>query len=505
MVKILWSMLLATPAIFSAIAISSPAIASEIQSVSDSSQSINALRQLPEEQISEDQVIDEQFVEAQAVEVQAVTPEAVTDEQAPTSSVAQLAQMTQAVPDAIPSTTPEPSTAQSLESTPAVPTSSIDSLTQVMQYSNEEVHLAQGSGLTIDQLTDVRPTDWAYTALQRLVEEYGCIVGYPDRTYRGNRALTRYEFAAGLNACLDRISTLIAESTADLASKEDLAILQRLQEEFAAELATLRGRVDSLEARTAELEANQFSTTTRLNGETIFAVSDIFGGGTDDVENDLGDINQTTFQYRVRLNFDTSFFGSDRLRARLQAGNFNRFITSDPASGTSLLGNEGRLGFDTNTDGDLEIDTLSYRFPVGSRVTAQVLANSGDLYEIAPTITPFSSSGSGALSRFGRFNPIYRVPENNAGAGATFKFSDEIALSLGYLAGEPGRSNSGAGLFNGSYGAIGQLTFTPFNQLSLGLTYVGCKLKKMVTLYTYDEIINRTICSKSGQAYCHHS
>ena len=33
----------------------------------------------------------------------------------------------------------------------------------------------------------------------------------------------------------------------------------RLQEEFAAELATIRGRVDTLEADVAELEANQFS------------------------------------------------------------------------------------------------------------------------------------------------------------------------------------------------------------------------------------------------------
>jgi len=55
---------------------------------------------------------------------------------------------------------------------------------------------------------------------------------------------------------------------------EDLATLQRLQEEFAAEPRTLRGRVDALEAVTAELEANQFSTTTKLVGEVIAAVTD---------------------------------------------------------------------------------------------------------------------------------------------------------------------------------------------------------------------------------------
>ena len=55
----------------------------------------------------------------------------------------------------------------------------------------------------VNQLRDVYPTDWAYEALRSLVDRYGCIVGYPNQTYRGNRALSRYEFAAGLNACLE--------------------------------------------------------------------------------------------------------------------------------------------------------------------------------------------------------------------------------------------------------------------------------------------------------------
>ena len=61
---------------------------------------------------------------------------------------------------------------------------------------------AQGVS-SVSQLSDVRPTDWAFTALQSLVERYGCIAGYPDSTFRGKQATSRYEFAAGLNACLD--------------------------------------------------------------------------------------------------------------------------------------------------------------------------------------------------------------------------------------------------------------------------------------------------------------
>lgn len=64
---------------------------------------------------------------------------------------------------------------------------------------------------SVSQLSDVQPTDWAFQALQSLVERYGCIAGYPDSTYRGNRALTRYEFAAGLNACLDRVNRALAK------------------------------------------------------------------------------------------------------------------------------------------------------------------------------------------------------------------------------------------------------------------------------------------------------
>lgn len=63
---------------------------------------------------------------------------------------------------------------------------------------------------SVSQLSDVQPTDWAFQALQSLVERYGCIAGYPNGSFQGNRAMTRYEFAAGLNACLNRVNELIA-------------------------------------------------------------------------------------------------------------------------------------------------------------------------------------------------------------------------------------------------------------------------------------------------------
>ena len=324
---------------------------------------------------------------------------------------------------------------------------------------------------SVSQLSDVRPTDWAFQALQSLVERYGCIAGYPDGTYRGNRALTRYEFAAGVNACLDQVTKLISSSTSTFVTKDDLAILQRLQEEFAAELATLRGRVDGLEARTAELEANQFSTTTKLTGEAIFAVSDTFGDPIKTFDARGNEIHRddqtvTTLGYRVRLNLLTSFTGRDLLRTRLQALNVPNYSAAT-ATGTNMA----RLAFDGNDNSNFLLDELYYRFPIGG-ATVFVGPKGLDLDEIADTVTPFNATGTGAISRFGVRNPaVFRGPQG-AGASVTYNFGN-IRATAGYLASDSDAPNpeNGRGVADGSFSALGQIGFfsKPFD---LGLTYV---------------------------------
>ncbi|HAN46040.1 MAG TPA: hypothetical protein DCQ32_05755, partial [Cyanobacteria bacterium UBA8156] len=238
---------------------------------------------------------------------------------------------------------------------------------------------------SVSQLSDVRPTDWAFTALQSLVERYGCIAGYQERmfqppvmpsapirglgqktlaqadtvnVFRGQRSLTRFEFAAGLNACMTRMNELLTAGLADKVSKEDLATLQRLQEEFEAELGTLKARVDGLEGKVEKLEAQQFSTTTKLSGQAIFAVSfnsggdkPVFGpnlvrgnGITGDRLNDSSKLN-TTYAARVRLDFNTSFTGNDLLITRLEAGNGGNFLGG--VLGVGPNGNLGNVGFGT--------------------------------------------------------------------------------------------------------------------------------------------------------------
>ena len=335
---------------------------------------------------------------------------------------------------------------------------SVDVLSQINDYSLEGQSNSLPQVTSVSQLSDVEPTTWAFQALQSLVERYGCIAGYPDGTYRGNRALTRYEFAAGLNACLDRVNELIAAGLADKVSREDLAVLQRLQEEFAAELATLRGRVDALEARVAEVEANQFSTTSKLRGEVIFA-QQVGIDEDDDFEDD-----QVTFGYRARLNIDTSFTGEDRLRTRLQARELID-MSSDP---------EGR-SFSGDSGGSFDIDDLVYTFPFGP---AEIIigANSISCDDfVASTISPLDSASSGSTSDFG-FPGQYKIAcDGDAGAGAVVQLSDNFSFDFGYSAADAESPVDGEGLFNGDYSIIAQLTALGLfgDVVDVALTYVN--------------------------------
>ncbi|MBU7586221.1 MAG: iron uptake porin [Nostoc sp. TH1S01] len=351
-----------------------------------------------------------------------------------------------------------------------------EQITTVAQLTQQNDSMGQVT--SVSQFSDVQPTDWAFQALQSLVERYGCIAGYPNGTYRGNRALTRYEFAAGLNACLDRVNELIATATADLVTKEDLATLQRLQEEFSAELATLRGRVDALEARTSELEANQFSTTTKLVGEAIFTVAAPFGDDRADTTastTDNSDLDSNViFANRVRLNLYTSFTGSDRLQTRLQARNLTQFDGTG-SDGINVTGtNMTRLGHDGNNGNSVDVDKLNYEFNlVSDAVRVKVDAFGAELWNNINVFNPdFRSSGTGALSRYGRFSPIYRA-SSPGGAGLTVTLNPKgpISLTGAYLAPNASDPSQGNGLFNGSNAYFGQIDFKPSKQLNVGFAY----------------------------------
>ncbi|MCX5938322.1 MAG: iron uptake porin, partial [Cyanobium sp. LacPavin_0920_WC12_MAG_62_9] len=227
---------------------------------------------------------------------------------------------------------------------------------------------SQNQVTSVAQFSDVQPTDWAYQALSNLVERYGCVAGYPEGTFKGKQALSRFEAAALLNACLDRVTEVTDE-------------LRRLQKEFGKELAVLKGRVSGLEAKVGKLEATQFSTTTKLKGETTWTLGGLGFGGNNDGTNTstgAGSSNQnsvaaggTTFNYDLRLALNTSFTGKDLLFTRLRAGNFvGSGFSGTPYNLSKLdIASPSSVSGTTASNNGLYIDRLYYRFPAGKEFT----------------------------------------------------------------------------------------------------------------------------------------
>ncbi len=332
------------------------------------------------------------------------------------------------------------------------------SLDGVLSSPNPSGSLSQVT--SVSELRDVEPTEWAFEALRSLVERYGCIVGYPDRTYRGDRALTRWEFAAGLNACLNTIERLLQENVAVL--REDLDKLKRLAEEFKQELAALGARVDNLEERTAFLEDHQFSTTTTLTGEVVVGLSGFVAGerneGTEDIP------TNTTLSYRTRLELNTSFTGEDLLYTRLATGNTTEY--------TDIAGTfQANLGFTQPDDNDLAVEVLFYSFPITENIQAWALAAGGAFDDFTNTLSVLDGDGAfGALSAFGTRSPIYYMGDNS-GLAFQGNFGD-FEWTAGYLAFEGNDPSPGSGLFNGPYGMIAQVGYVPSETFGVALTYV---------------------------------
>ncbi|GCE64997.1 porin [cyanobiont of Ornithocercus magnificus] len=214
---------------------------------------------------------------------------------------------------------------------------------------------------SVFQFSDIYPTDWAYQALSSLVEQYGCVAGYPNRAFRGNRAMTRFEAAALLNACLNRVGEVTDG-------------VRRLTKEFEAELAVLGGRADGLEARIGELEATRFSTTTKLRGKTDFVIGGT--GYTSDYEsNDLEDQNGNylgtdaiAFSYRQTIDINSSFSGKDLLQLRVRSGNFGE----NAFSGKGYTGKQAQVEWANSNADTLKVDKLWYQFPLGDDFMAYI-------------------------------------------------------------------------------------------------------------------------------------
>lgn len=354
----------------------------------------------------------------------------------------------------------------------------------------------------------IERTDPSYQTLQRLATKYECLPEDSAILTSKRKTITRQAFTSNLSTCLQSMEELIARrrrkpirrrvtpapvappvdttpvdttppavppeaisppapqmptepvpptvSTEPEVTQQDLDAIKGLVATFDSDLAALEKRVTS----------KSFSTTTKLVGEGIIN----FGGygGVPSNPTRLGSNN--FFTNRLRLNFDTSFSGKDRLRSRLQARDTSTLTT---ATGTPMT----RLGFDGNdvTDNNNVLSLFQYDFPIGDNTKIRVATTGYEFNDNQPTLNPqLSSSANGSISRFGRFNPIFRLSGDGAAVTVAQKLGDQFSLDVGYavpVSNATANVTPNNGFFQGQNSILSQLTYAPSKDFSIAALY----------------------------------
>ncbi len=142
------------------------------------------------------------------------------------------------------------------------------------------------SAFAANPFSDVTPQDWAYQAVAQLASQ-GIVNGYPDGTFKGQNNITRYEMAQMVAKALVRQDRVDAEQN---------AIINRLANEFSAELNNLGVRVATLENKVGNFK---FTGDARLRYT-----------GTEDAR-------KSKFDYRGRVKFEATVNDNTKAVVRL--------------------------------------------------------------------------------------------------------------------------------------------------------------------------------------------
>ncbi|GAB4548508.1 MAG: iron uptake porin [Pleurocapsa sp.] len=316
-------------------------------------------------------------------------------------------------------------------------------ITQVKDIQEEESF----STPAVSEISNVNSNSYDYQALQSLNSRYQCL-NNNETLERSPEIITRNHFAVLLYQCFNNL-----QQNNNLLTQEDIAIIQRLRQNFETNFVGLKTRIAQLENRVATLEKNIFSSQVKLEGEAIIAVADVWQKDND---------SNLTLGNRLRLDFITSFTAKDQLQIRLQGRNIPEF---ESVTGTNM----SNLGFDGADDNEVEIDEIEYEILLTENTTLNLYGVGGGMGDLIPAInSEISGSGDGAISLFGRENPIRRQAEG-AAIAISQDFGKKFNFSAGYVSNDA--SDPESGLFTTSYGAIAQLIFAPNETLNLSMTY----------------------------------
>jgi len=150
--------------------------------------------------------------------------------------------------------------------------------------------------------SDVPAGHWAYGAVGKLAKA-GIVDGYSDKTFKGDRTMSRYEFAFIVAKAMDKF---------EAADEDNKQLIDKLSAEFAGELNRLGARVAKVESK----------TNTWISGETRVRA---MGNEAKASGNKLHGSDKFDFRQRIKfqgtINEDISWMA--RLSASSKFGNYN--------------------------------------------------------------------------------------------------------------------------------------------------------------------------------------
>jgi hypothetical protein len=282
--------------------------------------------------------------------------------------------------------------------------------------------------------------------------------------------MTRYEFAAGLAITINKVEDLLANAIGDEYVRQDAITLRRLQKEYRVILDELQRRIDQTELKAATIQAQQFSTTTKLQGQQVVGVS---GGSS----------AANTVISRTRLNLLTSFQPQDLLVTLLESGNNGGdAVAQEQREGVNYLGtaglfaNAGGLAY-SDVDSQLRVRRLSYTFhpqkdlevTVGAKISPRDFI---DQNSYANNEAMDFSSGVFLNNPLIVQNQIDR--EGGAGVVVAWKSSPKLMMRSLYIANNGNQTNQG--LFGDGHQATVEVEYNPSQRLRFKLQYTNAQV-----------------------------
>ena len=159
------------------------------------------------------------------------------------------------------------------------------------------------SAFAANPFSDVTPQDWAYQAVAQLAAQ-GVVNGYPDGTFQGQHNITRYEMAQMVAKAMAHQERVDAEQN---------AIINRLANEFSAELNNLGVRVATLENKVGNFK---FTGDARLRYQGSHTEENAY---VNDEESEI--LKRSQIDYRARVQFEATVNDNTKAVIRLATGN----------------------------------------------------------------------------------------------------------------------------------------------------------------------------------------